>query len=133
MTGRPGELESLLKKSGQVTLTATGGVLIFDPDNGNQRWEIDSVVVKTNQAATATTIPVATLAMNTTESTTMSDGNNRGQSWSGNQDTFNGLIDVSPADFLAVLWTPPPGANGTALIGVIASAVVTGRKYTRRR
>lgn len=132
MTALPGEIEGILRKSGQVTLTAAGGVLTFDPDHANQRWEVESVVIKTNQAATATTVPVVTLALNTTAASTMSDGNNRGQSWNGNQVTFRGLIEVGPCDFLSVLWTPPSGQSGTPLVGVIASAVLVGRKYTRR-
>lgn len=133
MPALQGEIESDLKKSGQVILTAAGGILTFDPDHANQRWEVTSVVVKTNQASTATTVPVATLALNTTASSTMSDGNNQGQSWNGNQVTFRGLTLVGPCDFLSVLWTPPAGQSGTPLVGVIASAVVMGKKYTRRQ
>jgi len=133
MSGRPGEIEGELKKSGSVTLDASGtGVLIFDPDHANQRWEVTSVVVSTNQAATATVIPVATLALNTPVAATMSQGNQRGSTWSGNQDVFRGQIGVGPCDSLSVLFAPPPGALGTPLSGVIASAVVQGTKYTRR-
>lgn len=137
MTGQPGELEGLLKKSGQVTLNSSGlGTLTFDPDNANQRWEVTSVVVSTNQAATATVVPVATVALNSQTFGTMSAGNQRGASWAGNQDTFRGQIDVGPADFLTILFSPPTGATGAqiaTLSGVIASVVVTGSKYTRRR
>ena len=62
-----------------------------DPDNARQRWEVTSVVVSTNQAANATVVPVATVALNTSDISVLSAGNNRGQSWSGNQDTFTGL------------------------------------------
>ena len=49
MSAGPRELQSDLKKSGQVTLNASGvGVLQFYPDHANQRWEVDSVVVSTN-------------------------------------------------------------------------------------
>ncbi|HZR54579.1 MAG TPA: hypothetical protein VFB06_34400 [Streptosporangiaceae bacterium] len=133
MPAQAGEIESDLKKSGQVTLTASGGVLSFDPDHANQRWEVSSVVCKTNQSSTATTVPVVTLALNTTAASTMSDGNNQGQSWNGNQVTFRGLTLVGPCDFLSVLWTPPAGQSGTPLVGVVASAVVMGKKYTRRK
>lgn len=127
------ETSAPLKKSGQVTLNANGnGILTFDPDHANQRWEVDSVVVKTNQPATATAVPVATLALNTADITVLSDGNNRGQSWSGNQDTFQGKVDVGPCDFLTIAFSPAPGASGAALAGVIASAVVTGTKYSFR-
>lgn len=135
MTGPAGvtEVSAYLKKSGQVTFDATGnGVLTFDPDNGHQRWVVTSVVVSTNQNATATVIPVATLAINTVSLATMSPGNQRGATWSGNQDVFGGQMDVGPCDFLTVLWSPPPGQSGVSLVGVTGTAVVTGTKYTRR-
>lgn len=133
MPARDGEIATLLKRSGTVTLSSVGvGTLTFDPDNSSQRWEVTGVVVATNQAATATTVPVATLAINTNSFATMSQGNQRGSTWSGNSDSFTGLIDVGPCDWLSVLFTPPPGNAGTALSGVIASAVVTGTKYTQR-
>lgn len=133
MAARPGEIESQLKKSGQVTLDANGrGILIFDPDNARQRWEVTEVVVKTNQNAAATTVPFVQLALNTVDVTTMSDGNARGRSWNGNQETFTGMEDVGPCDSFAVIFMPPVGVSGTLITGVICSAVVTGTKFTRR-
>lgn len=137
MPALPGEVEGELKKSGSVTFNASGlGVLTFDPDNANQRWEVTSVVNATNQPATATVIPVATVAINTVTFATLSQGNQRGATWSGNQDVFQGLVKVGPADFLTISWSPPAGATPAqiaTLAGVIASAVITGTKYTRRR
>lgn len=127
------ELSGQLKKSGQVTLNANGiGVLIFAPEHANQRWEVDSVVVFTNQAATATTVPNVELALNTVDPATMSAGNSQGSTWNGNQETFSGRINVGECDFLAVLFTPPAGALGSALAGVIGSARLDGTKYSRR-
>jgi hypothetical protein len=130
------ETEGQLHLAGSVTLDSTGaGVITFDPDNARQRWEVETVVVSTNQAATATVVPVATVGKNTVIASQLSQGNNRGQSWSGNQDTFAGKTDISPADFLSVIFTPPPGATGgqiALLSGVIAYATVTGTRYTRR-
>lgn len=128
------ETQGLLKKSGQVTLDANGnGVLIFDPDSANQRWVVDTVVVTTNQPGTATTVPTCTIAMNTTQLSTMSPGNQRGSTWSGNQDVFtNANMDIGPCDFLSVIFSPLQGTSGAALNGVIATAVITGTKYTRR-
>ena len=157
----PVEVTSLLKKSGQVALDVNGnGALYFDPDNARQRWEVTSIVVKTNQPATATIVPVVHILLNTADVTVPSDGNNRGASWSGNEDTFQGKVDVGPCDFLTISFTPPAGAPGnpgtpalfpstttwpggsvypsagvagsSVLSGVIASAVVSGSKYTRR-
>jgi hypothetical protein len=130
------EVQYQLKKSMSVTLDSTGnGVIIFQPDGAHQRWDVSSVVVSTNQASTSTTIPIATLALNTISNATLSPGNSRGSTWSGNQDTFTGSLDVSPCDFMSVIFTPPPGATPTqvaTLSGVICTAIVTGAKYTRR-
>ncbi len=134
MPARDGEIEGLLKKSGQVTLDSGGnGVLIFSTDHANQRWEIEEVVVKTNQSATATVVPFVTLALNSSDISTMSDGNNRGQTWNGNQETFTGTEDVGPCDNFSVIFSPPTGTSGASMAGVVASAVLTGTKYTRRR
>lgn len=135
MPARDGELVGDLKKSGTVTLNASGqGVLNFSTDNSNQRWEVTAVMVSTNQPGTATTVPVATLALNTPVIGTASPGNQRGSSWSGNSDTFaQGILPVGPMDTLNVLWAPPNGVSGAPLSGVLATAVVTGTKYTRRQ
>jgi hypothetical protein len=127
------EITSELKKSGQVKLDAGGrGVLQFYPDHSNQRWEVTGVVVSTDQAATATTVPVVSLALNTVNAATASPGNAQGSSWNGNSVTFSGMTRVGECDFLAVLFAPPAGASGTPLSGVIGSVVITGTKYTRR-
>jgi len=127
------EIPAQLKKSGTVTLDSSGnGFISFDPDSARQRWVVTQVVVSTNQVSTATVVPVVTLALNSTGITTMSQGNQRGSTWSGNQDEWNGVIEVSACDFLGVLFSPPPGQSGTPLSGVVCTAVVTGTKYNRR-
>lgn len=121
-----------LKKSGQVTLDSNGiGVLTFDPDHARQRWEITAITITTNQVTTASVVPVVTTAINTTAIGTMSPGNQRDSTWNGNQDTWTGLIEIGPCDFFSVLFSPPTG-QGASLSGVIATAVITGTKYTRR-
>jgi len=133
MTWPVTEVSGQLRASGSVVLNASGnGVVSFTPDNARQRWEVTSMVVWTNQAANATVVPVATAALNTADISVLSAGNNRGQSWSGNQDTFAGLMDVGPCDNLTIGFSPAPGQSGAALAGVIASVVVTGTKFTRR-
>jgi hypothetical protein len=145
------EVAGQLHLAGSCTLDASGnGVITFDPANARQRWEVESVVVSTNQAANATVVPVATVAKNTAIATQLSQGNSRGASWSGNQDIFTGKVDISPADFLSVIFQLPPGQGAAGggdtftdlfgdvfgvpgqLAGVIAFATVTGTKYTRR-
>lgn len=130
------EVESQLRQAGRVTLDSSGnGVITMDPASGRERWEVTSVVVSTNQASTATVVPVATVALNTVIASQLSQANSRGQSWSGNQDSFAGQVDVGPADFLSVIFSPPAGATGAqiaTLAGVICYATVTGTRYTRR-
>lgn len=127
------ESQAQLKKSGSVKLNSSGqGTIYFDPDSARQRWVVSAIEVKTNQAFSAGTVPTVTVALNSNDVTTMSDGNQRGQTWSGNQDTYTGEIDVGPADFLSIVFAPPTGMAGTSLSGVICSAVVTGVKYNRR-
>lgn len=128
------ETEAQLKKSGNVILNSAGqGTIYFDPDTARQRWVVNSIVVKTNQAFSAGTVPTVTIALNSNDVTTMSDGNQRGQTWSGNQDTYEGEIDVAPADFLSIIFAPPTGMGGSSLNGVICTAIITGVKYNRRK
>lgn len=130
------ETSSQLRKSGQVKLNAAGaGTLTFETDSSNQRWVITQVVINTNQAATATVVPQCTLALNTTDITQLSQGNTRGTSWAGNNDTFSASVDVGPMDYASLLFFPPPGstpAQIAVLSGVIAGATIQGVKYTRR-
>ena len=127
------EAASQLKISGSVTLDSNGnGTVQFTPVNANQRWVVLAVLVSTNQAAVATVVPYATLALNSGDIATMSQGNQQGTSWAGNNDQFRGGLDVGPCDNVSVLFYPPPGQSGTPLAGVIATAVVTGTRYTRR-
>lgn len=128
------ETQSQLKKSGTVTLNASGnGTIYFDPDTARQRWVVDTVIVKTDQAFSAGTVPTVTLALNSNDIATMSEGNQLGSTWSGNQDTYRGQIDVGPADFLSVIFAPAEGQTGTSMAGAKCTAVITGVKYNRRR
>jgi hypothetical protein len=128
------ETQAQLKKSGSVTLNAQGkGAITFDPDSARQRWVVSMIQVKTNQAFNAGTVPTVDVALNSNDVTTMSDGNQRGSTWSGNQDTWTGEIDVGSADFLSVIFGPPTGQAGTSMAGVICTAIVTGVKYNRRK
>lgn len=130
------EIAGLLHDSQTATLSSAGlATLIFTPNSGNQRWVLSNVLVSTNQAATATVVPYATLALNTTAFSTMSPGNARGTSWAGNNDQFRGYLDVGPCEFCSLLFYPPPGATAgqiAALAGVTATVVISGTRYTRR-
>lgn len=128
------EVSALLRKSGSVVLGSDGtGVISFDPDNANQRWEVTNVIVSTDQPGTATTIPVVTLALDTVDFATLASYNQQGSTWSGNQDQWaGGIIDVGPCNFFSIVFSPVPGTSGAPLAGVIASARIRGTKYTRR-
>lgn len=130
------EVAGQLRKSGSVTLSAAGtGAISFSPDHANQRWVISGIVVTTNQAADASVVPYCTAALNTTDITQLSAGNQHGTTASGNNDSYAGEIDVGPCDFESILFYPPVGATAgqiAVLSGVQATAVITGTKYTRR-
>lgn len=131
------EISGQLRTSGSCVLSALGfGTITFQPTSANQRWVVSSVVVSTNQPSLATVIPYCTPALNTTDYTQMSQGNQWGTSWTGNNDTFSGDADVGQCDFLGVLFYPPPGATlaqVALLAGVTCTAIVSGTRYTRRR
>lgn len=93
---------------------------------------ITSVVVSTNQSSTATLIPYATGAINTTDISVLSPVNDFGATYDGNNDVLSGSKDVAPTDTFCVLFYPPPSQSGSSLAGVRASAVVRGTYYTRR-
>jgi hypothetical protein len=130
------ETAGQLKTSGQAVLNSAGIATIpFSPDHANQRWVITSVVCSTNQPSQSLCVPYGTLALNTVDITQLSQGNQRGTTYNGYQNTFSGAMDVGPCDFVSVLFYPPPGATNAqiaALAGVIASVVINGTKYTRR-
>lgn len=130
------EISGRLRTSQSGTLGATGTTaIIFQPTSANQRWVVTSCVVSTNQASTAVVTPYATMALNTTDITQLGQSNRVADTYNGSQNTFSGALDVGPCDFLAVLVYPPPGSTAgqiSALVGVIASVVIYGTKYTRR-
>jgi hypothetical protein len=118
-----------------VTLDANGlGTIYFQPQSANQRWVMKNVIVSTNQPSAATVVPYATLAINTDQLATMSQGNAKGTSWGANNDQFTGAMDVGGADYLTVLFYPPPGASAgqiAMLSGITATAIALGTRYTR--
>lgn len=127
------EVTGILRRSGSVKLDGNGkGVIEFTLDNASQRWVVTSIVTSTNQSSTATLIPYATGAINTYDISTLSPANQFGTTYSGNNDTFYGALDVSPTDNFCVLYYPPPGQSGSSLQGVLATAIIRGSFYTRR-
>lgn len=127
------EVSGPVRKSSTVVLDASGkGVVEFAPHSGNTRWIITSVVVSTNQTATASLIPYATAALNTFDISMLSATNDFGATYEANNDAFYGSMDVPPTATFCVLAYPPPGQSGSPLAGVRFTAVVRGTYYTRR-
>ncbi len=116
------ETAGQLHQGGSVTLDANGnGTVTLIPYNANQRWEVTQINVSTSQAPTAIPVPTAEVFVNTS----LSRVNSRGASWSGNQDTYEGLVKVGPCDTLNVVFS-------AGIPGTVASVTVEGTYYTRR-
>lgn len=114
------ETESLLSKSGTVTLDGSGnGTIDFSVDHAWQRWEIDSINVKTSQASTQTPYPTAEVFAGP-----IAAAFSEGASWTGNQDTFSGRVDLDAGTDLHIVWTG-------GVPGSIATARLHGKKYSR--
>jgi len=114
------EVTGALHVSGKVTLNSSGyGEIYFSVSNAWQRWEVDSVVVRTSQAATDTPFPTATVYAGF-----IADAFTQGATWTGNQDTFSGRVDVDDGTDLIVVFS-----GGIA--GTTATAIVYGKRYTR--
>jgi hypothetical protein len=111
----------VLRRGGQVVLDGTGqGTVTLFPDTGSQRWEIERITIKTNQAVTQTPIPQCELFLDS-----VPISNSRGASYNGNNDTFDpdgGPIRVGPADCITLQWTG-------GIPGTIASCQIEGLLY----
>lgn len=115
------EIEGYLDVSASVVLDSSGsGTVDFDVDNSWQRWVVDSVRVKTNQGDFQTPYPSAEVF----SGAAIADRFSQGKSWTGNNDVFRGRVDLDSGSEMHVVWTG--GISGT-----IATARVTGKRYTR--
>lgn len=114
------EDQGLLEVSATVILDSNGdGTIDFGVQNAWQRWEVTTVVVSTNQAKNQTPYPVAAVYAGP-----IAEPYVQGVSWTGNQDTFSGVVNVHEGSDLHVVWT-----GGIA--GTVAKARVYGTRYTR--
>ncbi len=110
----------LVHRSGRVVLDGSGnGTITFDVQHANQRWLLESVVVSQSGASPGV-FPQVTLNVGGSN-----QGNSQGASWFGNQETFQGSIDMTAGDTLTVQF-----ATGTA--GATCSAVIDGKNYLWR-
>jgi hypothetical protein len=114
------EVEGYLNKAGTVTLDGSGnGTLDFDVDHAWQRWEIAQIVVSTNQPSNQAPYPTAEVFAGP-----IAPVYSQGATWTGNQDTFSGKVDLDAGTELHVVWTG-------GLPGSIATARIHGKKYSR--
>jgi hypothetical protein len=110
-----------LSAAGTVTLDASGnGQIPFDVYSANHKWLIKGVVVSTNQPSTTTPYPTVTVYLGA-----VSQGESSGASWTGNQETFAGNIEMGCADTLFVNF-----AGGVARS--VATARINGTNYLWR-
>ena len=128
MTFPTTEVSGILKRSGMVTLDSNGnGVISLSPQNSRQRWIVTGVFVTTNQGQTAIPVPIATVSLNGVHfgrSIAISPGASISASWSGNQDTFTGNLDVGPCDQLQIIFQ-------SGIPATIGYANVRGQYFTR--
>ena len=104
-----------------VTLDATGsGTVEFDVHSSNHKWNIDSVILATNQAQTTAPYPTATTYL-----TGQQVGVSEGASWLGNQDTMSGNAEITSADTFTVAFTG-------GVTGSVATAIVEGEYFIWR-
>lgn len=108
LTGR------LIPRSASVTLDGTGqGYVSFEIDNTNTLWSIDSVRVRTNQAANTAPVPRADTYKNFLGAPQASEGG----TFNGHFATSTGQTDLYVGDVLFVQWTGGiPGTVATATI-----------------
>jgi hypothetical protein len=141
------EAAGQLRLSGSAVMGAGQAVISFDPSNARQRWEVTGVVVSTDQAASATAVPVVAVVLNAADRVPVSQGGKRSHSWDGNMVTLAVKVKAGPADSVAVVFTDPGAASaasgiyldeytatypGTAMDGITCYATITGTRYTRR-
>lgn len=116
------EVSGRLTQAGNVTLDGSGNGTVgpLGPWNSWNRWVVTSITVSTTQAATQTPYPTATIQVNG-----LTPAGSRGGTWTGNQDTWSGRIELGPADQVSIVF-----AGGVP--GTIATARLDGTWYTRR-
>jgi len=113
------EVQGQLAKFGSIVLDSNGnGTIDFDVDHAWQRWEVESVRVSTSQNSNQTPYPTAEVFAGP-----ISPGFSQGASWTGNSDTFTGLVHVDVGNELHVQFTG--GIPGTT-----AFARIYGKKFS---
>jgi hypothetical protein len=110
-----------VRRRASVTLAADGtGSIPFSVYSANHKWIIWEVVVNAG-GATPAIYPQVTLHVGGQAQAGLSEG----ASWLGNQETFQGRIEMTAADDLSVDF-----AGGVA--GTVMTAIIEGTNYLWR-
>jgi len=114
------EVEGELAIAGKIILDVNGnGTIDYDVSGAWERWVITRVRVKTSQLATDAPYPTCEVFCGP-----VSDAYSQGATWTGNSDTFDGEVRMDSGLELHVVFTG-------GIPGTIASAILSGRKYTQ--
>lgn len=102
-----------VKLDGSGNGTVTFGVTY----SANHKWVIGDIIVATDQGQATAPYPTATAYLGGQQV-----GVSEGATWTGNQDTMRGQIEMGTADDLTVAFT-----GGMA--GSVATAIIEGDSY----
>jgi hypothetical protein len=105
--------QGTVRRRKSVTLDGSGnGTVSFGVDwSSNHKWVISSVIVATNQSPTTAPYPTATVYVGGQQV-----GVSEGATWTGNQDTFSGVAEMTADDLNVAFTGGVPGSVATAII-----------------
>ena len=111
-----------VRRRASVTLDGSGnGTVTFGVTySANHKWVISDIIVATSQSQTTAPYPTATAYL-----TGQQVGVSEGATWTGNQDTMRGQIEMDGGTDLTVAFT-----GGVA--GSTATAIIEGDSYLWR-
>jgi hypothetical protein len=110
--------QGTVRRRKSVTLDASGnGTVTFGVDwSSNHKWVINSVIVATSQLPTTSPYPTATVYLGGQQV-----GVSEGATWTGNQDVFTGVAEMT-CDDLNVVFTG-------GVVGSVATVIIEGDSY----
>jgi hypothetical protein len=107
-----------VRRRGSVILdgSGNGNVDFYVTYSSNHKWIISDVIVSTSQSSTTAPYPTATAYYGGQQA-----GVSEGATWTGNQDTMRGIIEMTD-EALTVRFTG-------GLAGSVATAVIEGDSF----
>ena len=102
-----------VRRRKSVTLDGSGnGTVTFGVDwSANHKWVINSLIVATSQLPTVAPYPTATAYLGGQQI-----GVSEGATWTGNQDVFQGVAEMTCDDLYVAFTGGVPGSVATAII-----------------